>query len=139
MDFSKELAKFIRWVMRDTTYLGTYPGTIQLQSGETCDIIPDSPKINGGRGLSGVAIRHGAPGVEIQVAPGSRALLAFDNGDPDKPYVALWEKSTLITLKLAGGTMPIARVGDQVAVQGVTPGMGVAVGTIMAGQPKVLG
>lgn len=139
MGAKKELARFIRWVTRDTIYLGTYPGTIMKQIGETCDIVPDSDKVNnGGKGLSNVPIRHGAPGVEILVAPGSRALLAFDNGDPDKPYVALWERATLITLKLAGGTMPVARVGDQVAVSGVTPGMGVAVGTIMAGQPKVL-
>jgi hypothetical protein len=138
MDFSKELAKFIRWVMRDVTYLGTYPGTIDKQVGETCDIRCDSPKIGGGKGLSNVPLRHGIPGVEIQIAPGARALLAFHNGDPDKPYVALWEKATVITLKFVGGTMPIARVGDQVAVSGVTPGSGVAIGTIMAGQPKAL-
>lgn len=139
MSAKSKLAKFIRWVMRDTRYLGTYPGLIQRQVGESCDILPDSAKISGGKGLSNVPIRHGTPGVEILVAPGSRALLAFDNGDPDKPYVALWESSTLITLKLAGGTLPIARVGDQVAVTGVTPGTGAAVGTIIAGQPKVLG
>jgi hypothetical protein len=141
VEASEALSKFIRWVMRDVTYLGTYPATVMGQAGEMCDVRPDDPKVGGPSGLSGIPIRHGIPGVSIMVPPGSRVLLAFENGDPSKPYVALWEKGTVLTLVFADGTMPLARVGDQVMVQVVDPISGPLTGTgqIVAGNPKLLG
>src|SRR6187402_2975751 len=121
--------------MRDVTYLGTYPATVMSQAGEMCDVKPDSPKVSGSSGLSGVKIRHGFPGVSLMIPPGSRVLLAFDNGDPDKPYVALWEKGTVLNLTFADGTMPLARVGDQVMITSATSATGGPVtgqGIIMA-------
>lgn len=140
MTGSDALERFIRWVMRDTTYHGTYPCTVMGQAGELCEVIPDSPKLKGVGGLSAVPIRHGLPGCSFMIAPGARVLLAFDDGDPAKPYVALWENATLITLMLGGGTMPVARVGDTVMVTVVDPISGPLTGTgiIAAGSPKVL-
>lgn len=137
----ESLAAFIRWVMRDTTYLATYPATVMGQAGEMCEVLPDDPKIGGPTGLSGVPIRHGIPGLSVMVPPGSRVLLAFENGSPKKPYVALWEKGTVLSLVLADGTMPLARVGDTVSITSATAGPYPVVGTgiIVAGNPKVLG
>jgi hypothetical protein len=138
MSGPKALARFIRWVMRDVTYLGTYPATVMAQVGETCDVRTDSDKIGKQGGFSGLPLRHGLPGTSVQVAPGARILVAFDNGDPEKPYVALWENATALSLVFVNGTMPVARVGDQVAIQataGSYPVVGI--GTIMAGQPLV--
>lgn len=138
MSGPKALARFIRWVMRDVTYLGTYPATVMSQVGETCDVRTDSEKIGEHGGFSGLKLRHGLPGTKVQVAPGARILVAFDNGDPEKPYVALWENATALSITFADGVMPIARVGDQVALQataGMVPVVGI--GTIMAGQPLV--
>ena len=133
-DGSDALARFIRWVMRDTTYLGTYPCTVMGQVGETAEVVPDSDKIKGLAGLSAVKIRHGIPGCSFMVAPGAKVLLAFDNGDPKKPYVALWEGASVITLSLGGGTMPVARVGDSITG---TAGPYPVTGTIVSGSAKV--
>jgi len=141
-DGSDALKRFIRWVMRDVTYLGVYPGTVMGQAGETCDVKPDDEKIGGPNGLSGVKIRHGLPGVAIMIPPGARVLLAFEEGKPSKPYVALWERGAVITLTFADGTMPIARVGDQVMITSATSATGGPVtgtGIITAGSPKLLG
>ena len=134
MNVPEALAKIIRSVMRDVTYLGTYPATVMSQVGETCDVKTDNHKIGEQGGFSGVKLRHGLPGVSVQVTPGARIVLAFDNGDPEKPYVALWENSTALSLVFANGVMPVARVGD--AITG-TAGPYPVTGVICGGQPLV--
>ncbi len=116
-DARASLAAFIRWVMRDTRYLGTYACTVQGQVGNLLDLLPDDPTI-AGKGLSGVPIRHGLPGCEVRVRTGARVLLAFENGgDPTKPYAALWSEGDIVSVSLGyGGTKPVARVGDTVSV-----------------------
>lgn len=116
MGAQESLAKFIRWVMRDVRYLGTYACTVQGQTGSLLDVLPDDPDM-AGRGLSGVPIRHGLPGCTVQVRTGARVLLAFENGDPTKPYVALWAEGDITSVSVGyGGTKPVARIGDTVSV-----------------------
>jgi hypothetical protein len=115
-DARESLAKFIRWVMRDTKYAGTYACTVQGQTGQLLDLLPDDPTI-AGKGLSGISIRHGLPGCSVTVRTGARVLLAFENRDPTKPYAALWSEGDITSVSVGyGGTKPVARIGDTVSV-----------------------
>ena len=101
-------------------------------------MLPDNAALKG-TGLTNVPIRTGIPGAKATVAPGAKCLLGFEEGDPQKPYVALWGENVVISLAFANGVLPIARQGDSVIVAGVTPGSGVAYGTIATGNPLVMG
>lgn len=115
-DPREALASFIRWVMRDTRYHALYAATVEGQAADdTLDLRPDDESIRG-QGLSGVPIRHGLPGVRVRVGAGARVKLGFENGDPAKPYAALWEPGAIESLEFDGGTRQVARVGDPVTV-----------------------
>jgi hypothetical protein len=115
-DVRESLATFIRWVMRDVRYLGTYACTVQGQVGNLLDVLPDDEEL-AGKGLSGIPIKHGLPGFAVMVRTGARVLLAFENGDPTKPYVALWDSGSVISVEFEGGlSAPIARASDTVYI-----------------------
>lgn len=115
------LSRFIRWVMRDTTYHASYPATVQSQSADdSLDLLPDDERVRG-TGLSSVPIRHGLPGVRVRVAVGARVLLGFEAGDPRRPYAGLWEPGSIEEILFDGGTAPVARQGDAVQVFWPTP------------------
>jgi hypothetical protein len=117
----KALAAFIRWVMRDVTYHRLYPATVQRQDTDgTLDLYPEDPAIQG-TGLSKVRIRHGLPGVTVKVPTGANVLLGFENGDPAKPYAALWNSGSVTEIVFDNGTQAIARQNDTVRVT-VPPG-----------------
>jgi hypothetical protein len=116
MDPKSRLANFIRWVMRDTIYHGTYECTVERQhDDDSLDLLPDDERVRG-TGLSRVELWHGLPGVRVKVVVGSRVLLAFRNGDPTKPYASLWQRGSIEEISFDGGQSPIARQGDAVAV-----------------------
>ncbi len=102
--------------------------------------------------VSGVPIRHGIPGVTVEVEKGARVLLGFDAGQPDRPFVALWNSGGLKALKIeASGTVtvkadsvilgddkdarPVARIGDavQLVLMPSTPVVGTLSGAPFAG------
>lgn len=110
----ESLERFIRWVMRDTLYLGKYGSTVQRQhEDDSLDLLPDDDRVRG-TGLSRVPIRHGLPGVRVRVTPGARVLLGFEAGDPRRPFVADWGPSSIEAILFDDGNAPIARVGDAV-------------------------
>ncbi|MGW8285749.1 MAG: hypothetical protein ACWGPR_08525 [Candidatus Deferrimicrobiaceae bacterium] len=76
-------------IRREILYLRQFPAKVLSQSGGTVDVLPEDPRI-AGRGLTGVPMRHGLPGVTVSLAIGSRVLLGFEGGDPSAPFVALW-------------------------------------------------
>jgi hypothetical protein len=115
MTIDQSLAKFVRWVMRDTTYHRVFPCSVQGQSSDlaTLDLLPDDTDIRG-TGLQQVHIRHGLPGVQVKVPVGARVLLGFEAGDPERPYAALWEPGAIEQIIFDHGTKPLARKGDAV-------------------------
>jgi hypothetical protein len=97
----------VRWVMRDTLYLGQYTARVITQRSDgTLDLIPDDNRL-ASRGLQGVPIRHGLPGVTVEVPSEARVLLGFDSGDPNKPYAALWHEGQVTSVNI-GGTRAVA-------------------------------
>lgn len=114
MDPIEALRSFIRSVTADSVYLRNYSAVVQRQHSDlTLDLLPDNDAVRG-TGLSNVPIRHGLPGVEVRVLVGSRVLLGYENGDPQRPYAHLWDPSAIEELRFDGGTAALARVGDVV-------------------------
>ena len=153
------LARFMRTVFPRIDYLALYPARIVKQTGQAVDLIPDDPRIPQ---LEAVPLNLGLPGVEVDVAPGARVLLGFAGGDPAKPRATVWESGSVtelrvtsttkvgvtaptvelggdgaVTVKLADGSVPIARVGDQVT--GTAGPYPLTAVIAPPGNPKVLG
>jgi hypothetical protein len=154
-DVKDSLAAFVRRVMKNTLYHAQYICTVQSQDADgNLDLLPDDERIRG-TGLSRVPIRHGIPGVTVRVLPGSRVTLAFEAGDPSRPFAALWDPGAIEEISFNDGRAPVARVGDYVTVFWpasclVTGMLGAlaftgtmtitspSVGIIRGGSPKVL-
>ena len=47
------------------------------------------------------------PGARCRVKPGGVALVAFEEGDPSRPWVVAWERSELEFLRLEAGAAVI--------------------------------
>lgn len=101
------LERLVRWIMRDTLYLCMYSATVVRQAADgTLDLLPDDLRLQSA-GLQGVPIRHGLPGVTVEVPAGARVLLGFDSGDPARPYAALWHAGQVTSVQI-GGSEPVA-------------------------------
>jgi hypothetical protein len=133
-------ANFERVVRRFTQrvdFLAYYPCKVVSQNGDgSLELKPDLDRKL--PGLSKVPIRYGIPGVTVKVASGARVHVGYDNGDPAKPFAAIWDSDALKevivdasvmatvkapVIKLNEGTRPIARVGDSVVVATMPPGV----------------
>jgi len=101
------LERYVRWVTRDQIYLGTYTAKVVRQAADgTLDLLPEDSRLRG-TGLQSVPILHGLPGCIVRVPNGERVLLAFDGGDPSKPYASLWHEGQVTSIEL-GGTLKVA-------------------------------
>lgn len=101
------LERIIRWVMRDTLFLGQYTAKVEAQNADgTLDLLPDDLRLRA-QGLQSVPIRHGLPGVSVDVPNEERVLLAFDGGNPTQPYAALWHEGQVTAVRI-GGTDAVA-------------------------------
>jgi hypothetical protein len=111
----ESLERFIRWVLRDLTYHRHYAAKVVLQRADgTLDLDPEDEPMRG-EGLQRVPISVALAGTFLLVAPGTRCLFAFQNGDPRKPHVVAWQyQRDGAIVKLADGGAPVARVGDTV-------------------------
>jgi hypothetical protein len=98
------LERLIRWVMRDTLFLGMYTAAVVRQAADgTLDLLPDDDRLRS-QGLQAVPIRHGLPGVTVEVPAGERVLLGFDSGRPEAPYAALWHAGQATKIIFDSGT-----------------------------------
>lgn len=114
---------------RRIDYLHPWVGTIVSQVGDNVDFTPDDTRLPH---LIGVPLRTGVAGVRVQVASGARARAWFDDGDPTKPFVALWDIGTVTGIDIAGeGGPPIARQGDLIIV--TIPGSEIAKAVLAMG------
>ncbi len=94
-------------IRREIDFSRTYGARVVSQAGDgTLQLMPDSERMRG-FGLSGVKIRHGVPG-SVTVPAGARCRLAFEDGDPGRPYAMLWDTAALTELKLGAGTDSVA-------------------------------
>jgi hypothetical protein len=82
-------------------YSQWYPAKVVAQDGSgTIQIYADDERVRG-NGITHVPMRHGVPGVTVQVVPGQRVILFFEDGNPKKPAAALWpDGSSVLSVAL---------------------------------------
>lgn len=115
------LARFRGGFRRLIDYSRQYPSTVSAQRADgTLQLVPDDARMKGS-GVDKVRARHGLPGFKVKVLPGARVMLGFDNGDPTKPFAALWDEdgaSAIDSIEFTkdGLGAGFARIGDSVTV-----------------------
>ena len=96
----KAWQRAVKSALSGVDYFALYRARVVKQSGQTVDLKPDDARIPD---QTGVRLRHGVPGMEVTIAPGSYLLLGWDNGDPELPFAALWDGGeTVVKLKIGG-------------------------------------
>lgn len=72
-------------------YARTYRAKVVAQTDDAdyVDVRPDDPRLPD---MARVPLRHGVPGLRVQVAPGAYLLVGWDDGRPDRPFAALWNQ-----------------------------------------------
>ena len=68
-------------------YRMLYRGKVIGQRDGTVDVRPYDASLPD---MAGIPLRHGIPGLVVQVALGCSIQIGFDDGRPDRPFAALW-------------------------------------------------
>ena len=100
-------------------YFALYSAKVVTQGSapNALDLQPDDSRIPP---MGGVPIRHGLPGVSIHVTTGSTVLVGWENGDPSRPFCALWQgaedtaaRITVVaqTVELGGSSLDPIQMG----------------------------
>lgn len=92
-------------------YLALYPCRVVAQRADgTLDLHAEDARL----GSPAAVPYRTLLGVSLEVPAGSRILLGFEGGDPSRPVALLWELGTATTVKINGGSVGVARLGDDV-------------------------
>ncbi len=92
-------------VGRQIDYTKIYPSVVVAQNADgTLQLLADNPKVRG-TGHNNIRIRHGLPGVSVEVSAGARVRLGFENGKPGEPYASLWDTdAAFVTIHLGNSS-----------------------------------
>lgn len=84
------LLALVKHALSRVDYYALYRARMVAQSADMTklDVIPDDSRIPP---MTGILLRHGVPGLKVQVAPGAFVLVGWSGGDPSRPYCQLWE------------------------------------------------
>lgn len=98
-------------------YLGSFPCTVKSQNPDgTLELVPDDTDLGA---HSKVKVRHGLPAMVIKVQSGGRVMLAFEHGDPARPYAWLWDyDSAKVTEMTVNGQKLILNAAQQLELKG---------------------
>lgn len=78
------LARAVESRLPSPIWTRLHPCEVHSQDGDrTLQLIPDSDEVPP---MVGIPLRTGVPGLDVEVLPGARVLLAFDEGDPRQPW-----------------------------------------------------
>jgi hypothetical protein len=138
VDVVAALRRLILAATRDNPYLKSYGVDVQLQHADgSVDVFPDAVEIRG-QGLEHVPIMVSPAGTSSRVEPGTRGLLRFADGDPQKPRIVAWEyQQGSAVVSLDGGHAGVARNGDlvELMLSEATPIAGVVTGAVAQPPP----
>lgn len=100
-------------------YFALYDAKLVSQSADnaTVDLHPTDSRLPG---MTKVPLRHGIPGLTVQVAPGATLRLGWDNGDPSKPYACLWNGGETVISEVISATL--LKLGASAAADAVVKG-----------------
>jgi len=107
------LSRLVASLTRRVDYLALYPCTVvQQRDDRTLDLRAEDSRLGS---PASVPVRWGLPGVVAVVPAGTRVLLGFEDGDPARPFAALWEYAEVTALQVNGGATRVARQGEDVS------------------------
>jgi hypothetical protein len=88
-DRLKEAFRAIQGVDPFVRYRCIYRAKVLGQSGDLqqVDVRPFDGSLPD---MAGIELRHGVPGIKVQVIPGCTVQVGWDDGRPDRPFAALW-------------------------------------------------
>lgn len=111
----------IRDALRPTDYHALYATKVVGQNADgTLELAPAGTRMPP---VSRVPVRYGTPATLATVEVGASVLLGFEDGDPGRPYAALWGVSICKRCKIACETLDLH--GDTVNL-GPSASLGVA-------------
>lgn len=116
--FAESIARWFGYkVAGPIDYLARYPGKVVSQSGDlsTLDVLLDLDTDGNARRMpspSNVSIRLGIPGVTVSLKNTARCMVGFEQGDPDRPYIADWEQGGVVNYTFIGASDYVAINGD---------------------------
>ncbi len=100
-----------RRALREVDFHAVYPARVVAQRGDgTLDVLADSPRVTLPRAIPYRTL----PGLELTVPADTRVGVGFEQGDPSRPFAALWEHGDVTRWALDGGTHRAAREGHAV-------------------------
>lgn len=121
----------VRHAIAPLDFYATYRARAVSQASDgTLEVEPEDKRLPG---MTKLPIRHSIPGVSVKVAPETKVLIAFENGDRRRPVVTGFEKDALLELvvtattkvtvdcpsiALGSGGRPVACQGDLVQLGG---------------------
>lgn len=112
MTIAGALAAAVERIMRRVDYHALYPSRVVTQHADgSLDLVPDSTRVPSCQAVPVRTLR----GLSVEVAAGARVLLGYEEGDPARPYAALWEPGVVTVLRVNGSTTRAAREGDDVS------------------------
>jgi hypothetical protein len=129
-------------------YLGLTPCEVLEDHGDNLfSLQPDDRKLPP---FVRIPLRTFAPGIRLEVEPGARAQVGFENGDPGKPVVLMFEAGAIKRLHLPAeleivlgnlsAAVPVARVGDEIkVVLYIAPSLAGKISTIPSVEPQPIG
>lgn len=102
------LSRLRTFSARGEWYSRLWAGVVDKQNADgTVDVV-----IAGAFGETQVPIRHGIPGVTVEVSQGQQILVGYEADDPKRPFAALWTTSG--TAKI--GTLILAQNASSLAL-----------------------
>ncbi len=100
--FKLALERFVRAASPNFDFYSWHAGRIVAPGSVagTFDFQPDSSRLPG---LQDVPLKTGIPGITLKLNPGvsPRCFLFFEEGRPDKPELALFDKAGLLGVQIA--------------------------------------
>lgn len=87
------------------------------QSGDVVDVRPYDTALPD---MARIPLRHGVPGLQVQVTPGCSVQVGFDDGRPDRPFAALWSTdASAVRVVIAGASVELGEASpSNYAVKG---------------------
>lgn len=139
MDLEQIIRSLVERFTYGTRYFRTYVCEVISQSSDllSLDVRPENSSM---APMENVPIRLGVPGLKAKISSGQTVLLAFENGDPTKPFCSHFAGKTECqelfldaSVKIvfdspdvrmtSAATAPIARLGDAVSLVVVVAGV----------------
>lgn len=114
------LAAMLRAAKPRLDFFAGYRARVTSQSADrkTVDVVPDDTRIPS---MGQLTIKHGLPGVTVKVKTGCYIEVRWENGDPARPYAAIWDPGAdaeaiaiVVSTKLELGAEGLSTITDGV-------------------------